>query len=382
MRKTLKQTIVFSLIVFIFLACANKNKTLEVNYLKEGVIHKDTIPLDFIDENGKISTPYIDTVRFCILDSISYPDMNSDNMTPHTTTVQLNFSKSIKSYSTEYYSAYTTYNIIKAIEYYNEIFDNKIDFDFEREYRTIDVCFGDFPGITHPNFYIFEKNSNPSPSLFFHEIGHRAFWYIQDEGGLGIKFRGLSIIHMGLLEYFTVSLNNSPIVGEDCLPDKLIRNASLLYKYPLDDSLKLRRTLELIAESYPIEMQNPQSNVSKNIKSSYATYDSDVLDNVYENHRGGMVLTSTLWRIRQKIGQKRTDKLVAQTILELNNYMSNRSTFYKQDNNTTPLPNEIEWYDVFYGLIQKDKELNQGSNISVIVHEFERTGYPTQYIII
>jgi hypothetical protein len=376
MKKTLKQTIVFSLIVFIFLACANKNKTLEVNYLKEGVIHKDTIPLDFIDENGKISTPYIDTVRFCILDSISYPDMNSDNMTPHTTTVQLNFSKSIKPYSPEYYSAYTTYNIIKAIEYYNEIFDNKIDFDFEREYRTIDVCFGDFPGITHPNFYIFEKNSNPSPSLFFHEIGHRAFWYIQDEGGLGIKFRGLSIIHMGLLEYFTVSLNNSPIVGEDCLPDKLIRNASLLYKYPLDDSLKLRRTLELIEESYPIEMQNPQSNVSKNIKASYATYDSDVLDNVYENHRGGMVLTSTLWRIRQKIGQKKTDKLVAQTILELNNYMGNRSAFYKRDNNTTPLPNEIEWYDVFYGLIQKDNEFNQGSNISIIVHEFERTGYP------
>jgi carbonic anhydrase len=126
-------------------------------------------------------------------------------------------------------------------------------------------------------------------------------------------------------------------------------------------------------------MQNPQSNVSKNIKASYATYDSDVLDNVYENHRGGMILTSTLWRIRQKIGQKKTDSLVAQTILELNNFMNDRNKFYKQDC-STPLPYEIEWYDVFWGLIQKDKELNQGDNVSVIIHEFEETGYPAQDI--
>jgi hypothetical protein len=59
--------------------------------------------------------------------------------------------------------------------------------------------------------------------------------------------------------------------------------------------------------------------------------------------------------------------------------MNDRNKFYKQDC-STPLPNEIEWYDVFWGLIQKDKELNQGDNVSVIIHEFEETGYPTQDI--
>jgi len=38
------------------------------------------------------------------------------------------------------------------------------------------------------------------------------------------------------------------------------------------------------------------------------------------------------------------------------------------------------WYDVFYGLIQKDKKLFEGKDIQVIKNEFARTGYPIEII--
>jgi hypothetical protein len=86
-----------------------------------------------------------------------------------------------------------------------------------------------------------------------------------------------------------------------------------------------------------------------------------------------MILTSTLWRIRQQIGQEKTDKLVAQTILNLNEYFAKRSEFYQSDDVNS---NRIDWCDVFYGLIQKDKELFSGKDIEIIKKEFARTGYP------
>lgn len=369
--------VLFISVLFFISSCStnNQTQTLEVHYLKEGVLHNEAISLNFISPDGKFSSPYIDTLRFCRLDSISFINNHPDHLEQHTTPVALDFSKKIEPYSPEYYSAYTVYYTSKAIEYYNRLFENKIDFDFEPEYRTVEVCIGDFPGVTTPKFYIYEENSNPSPSICFHEVGHRAFWYIEDSDGLGVQFKGLSVVHMGLLEYFTVSLNDSPMVGEDCLPARLVRDASRLYKYPLEDSLNIRHFLELMAASYPIEMQNPESNTAKYLSACYATYNDNILDNVYDNHRGGMVLASTLWRIRQTIGQEKMDKLVAQTTMNLNQYMDKRSDFYDKEK-IESLRSRIDWCDVFYGLIQQDKNLFGGENATIITKEFERTGYP------
>jgi len=373
--KTKNLLLCLTISLLFIIGCTSNSRNLEVHYLKEGKICSEKIPLDFI-KNGQISSPYIDTLNCSYLDSLSFPDMNPDHYETHTTPIALNFSKKIELYSPEYYCAYSVYNIIKVIENYNRLFDNKIDFNSQKDYKTIDITLGDGALFTSPNTYIFEKNSNPSPAVFAHEIGHRAFWYLQDS--LKIKFKGLSVIHIGLLEYFTVSFNNSPIVGEDFLPVKTIRDASKLYKYPLDSTFTLRNLFRLLEESYPAEIKNPQSNVSKYLAACYAYYTNDELDNIYSNHMGGMVLTSTLWRIREQIGQEKTDKLVAQTILNLNTFLDKRAEFYQSSE--TPWKDKIGWYDVFYGLIQKDKELFEGKDIQVITNEFARTGYPIEII--
>ncbi|MFT3739241.1 MAG: hypothetical protein QM786_10825 [Breznakibacter sp.] len=359
-----------TMLVLTLTSCQVQRKSISVEYLNDG-IYNQNIPGDII-KNKKIHSPYIDDIQFAILDSISFVDKNPNRMQMHTTPVQLNFNKNIKKYSGEYYSIYTVYNIDRAINYYNKIFDNKIDFNSQEDYKNISVLYGDIPLLTSPKEFIIEPGTNPSPSLFYHETGHRAFWYLQDD--LNIKFGGLTYIHMGLLEYFTVSLNNSPIVGEGFLPENLIRDASKLCTYPPADSLYIGTFFDKLKEAYADRLDNRQSNISKYYYLSTSKYQK-YFDTVLDNHRAGLIITSTLWRIRQKLGQDKTDKLVAQTILGLNSYFDKRNEFYLTDKDEE-LPSKIEWYDLYYGLIDTDKTLNNGENITLLEKEFKTTGFP------
>ena len=360
-------------VIILMIGCTKQHK-LETYYLKEGQIINELIDIEDYVKINTIKNQYIDTVTFGQLDSISYKDNNPNKSTRFQTPITLDFEKPIKKHSPEYYSLFVSHHITKAIDYYNGLFKGKIDFNSQENYKAIEIVFGDVSLFTNPKNYIIHKNSNPSPSLFYHEIGHRAFWLLEDK--LGIEFHGLSIIHMGLLEYFTVSLNNSFLVGEDVFPVKIIRDASSIYKYPLDRSYKLDYTFNLLKDSYPKEMLNPNSNVARYYNASM-TYYEKILSKKVDNHRGGMVLTSTLWRIRQQLGQEKTDELIAETILSLNNYKNMRFKFYQSKDD---LVEKIWWYDLYYGLIDKDHELNNGVNREIITKEFKRTGYPVEKV--
>ena len=369
-------TVIFITLFFIFFtSCSNKNNTLEIHYLKEGKLCSEIIPVNVLNDKGLISTAYIDSITFARFDSIVYEDGNPDKSHLFSTPVKLDFTKKIEPYSPEYYSIYTAYYVNKAINYYNTLFNGKIDFNSQAEYKSLKALFADIPLFTTPKEFYFEQGSNPSPSLFYHEVGHRAFWYIEDE--LGVKFKGLSLIHMGLLEYFTVSLNNSSIVGEDVLPPLLLRNAAFIYNYPPMDSLNLGNTLKLMAESYPEQMKDTTSIIYKIYKVENEFY-KDYF-HIIDNHRGGMILTSTLWRIRESLGQTVTDMLVAESILSLNNSMDRRNDFYTPDSGEV-VPQKIEWYDLYYTLLEKDKEINKGAGYNSIYNEFQKTGYPVEKV--
>lgn len=357
-------------------ACNKKGITVDVTYLKEGALCTQTIPCDFIDANGKIVSQYIDSVRFSYLDSIAFADNDPDRLRVYSTPAPLDFGKRIQPFSPEYYMVYTVSNVLKAIDYYNRLFDNRIDFNSDEYYKTVEVTIGDAPYLTSPRTFIFEAGSNPSPSLFFHEVGHRAFWYLED--GLGIRFKGLTYVHMGLLEYFTVSLNDSPLVGEDFLPAKAMRNAAWEYRYPPHDSLMITSTLEACAASYPDKLQDPESSISRFLRVN-GMNEPEKLHGIIDNHRGGMIVTAALWRIREQLGQDVTDRLVARTILDLNKYLDMRKSFYHALENER-MRDRIEWYDLYFGLIQKDRELNGGKGLDVVKKEFARTGFPVDRV--
>ena len=362
------------LILLVFLpGCRRKQVELTVAYLQEGKLQQMAIPLDGIKSKTELSSPYVRQIACSILDSTAYVDNDPDEQVIYSTPTAVDFTKRIRPHSVEYYAIYTVYCIDRVIDYYNSLFDGRIDFNAQQEYRDIGITLGDVPYLTTPDSYIFEKGANPSPSLFYHEIGHRAFWYL--EGEMGIRFGGLSYVHMGLLEYFTVSLNDSPVVGEDALPHKMIRSAAWIYSYPPADSLSLEYTMNALKDSYPEQMKDPESNVSNYYHASMSAY-RDYMG-VIDNHRGGMIVTSTLWRIREQLGRERTDRLVAGTILRLNGFMDQRPSFYPADEKVS---RRIEWYDLYYGLISMNREWYGGSDEAAFSREFRKTGFPVDKI--
>lgn len=362
--------------LILFASCTNENK-LELSYIKEGNIFKEKIVIDnYIDEENRIRTGYIDSLTFSIVDSILFKENNPDKMKDYSTTVKLNFDEVITQYSPEYYAIATAHYTTKAIDYYNSLFLGKIDFNKKAEYRNITAQFGDMVMLTNPKRFLFEKESVLSPSVFYHEVGHRAFWYLDDF--YGVNFGGLTYIHMGLLEYFTVSLNDSPVVGECLLPSKLVRDVSLSYRYPFADSLKLDYSFQLLKESYSETLKDSTKNMSKYIRLSEEVY-GEHLSSIYDNHRTALVITSTLWRIREKLGQEHTDRLLAQTILDLNKYQNRREIFYTAEKEEI-LSKRIEWYDLFFGLLQKEQELFEGDNVEIIRNEFKTTGFSVEKI--
>ncbi|HNX98804.1 MAG TPA: hypothetical protein PKK12_14100, partial [Candidatus Aminicenantes bacterium] len=317
---------------------------------------------------------YIDAVHFGVLASLSFTDNNPNKIILNQRPGRLDFRKAIEKGSPEYHSLLTCHYITRAIKYYDGLFGGRIDFNSQAGYKTIEVVFGEASLLSSPKKYIEEKGVVVSPSLFYHEIGHRAFWLLEDD--LKIKFRGLSVIHMGLLEYFTVSLNDSPLVGEGFLPAKLLRDASHFFRYPPNETYNLDHTFRLLRDSYPQAILDPDSFIARYYQASLSHY-GDKLGSRVDNHRGGMVLTSTLWRIRQRLGREKTDRLVAGTILDLNRYLGRRVSFYGVDEAHA---DQVWWYEVFYGLIDKDRQWNDGANRDVIKGEFARTGYPVERV--
>jgi len=301
--------------IVLTIGCAKQNEFLKISYVKGGQTFTDKIDINkFIIDDENIQTDYIKQMSFELIDSVNFIDNNPDKISFCSTPVELDFTKPVNEYTPEYYSIATAYYTNKCVRYYNLVFDNKIMFQKYNKYRAIKVLQGNYALFSRPNQYILEEKQLFSPSIFYHEIGHVAFWLL--EGDLGIKFKGLSPLHVGLMEYFTVSLYDYPLVGELVLK-KAIRDASVIYTYPQPDSMRLRRTFALIKESFPLEMLDTNTVVAQYYNLSLQKYDK-ILDKAVDNHRGGFLYTSTLWRIREQLGQEKTDKLVAQTILNLN----------------------------------------------------------------
>lgn len=374
----MKNKLAIALFVLPLLSSCCLQKELTVNYIKDGNILQEKIPTgQYIVNDSSIRTPYTASFLFYKQDSISFENGNSDRLIIHKTPIKLDFSKRIKRNSAEYYTIATAYYTDKVLSYYSDLFKGKLTFN-EAEYSNIDVVFGDMGLLSTPKRYVFEKGQPLSPSIFYHEVGHRAFWMIEDS--LRIKFKGLSYIHVGLMEYFTVSLHNSPLIGEGVLLGKLMRNASLAYSYPHHDSLCIGNSVLLLKETYSKQLQDSTLSITKYYKLLEKEITGDI-GKIVDNHKGSMLITSMLWRIRQQIGQANADKLVVASTLALNDAIRQRNVFYKAAPNET-MKDRVQWYDLLWSLLQKDKELYGGANQQLIVNEFKQTSYPVEKVAI
>ncbi len=376
MRSIMKMRELSILLIVFFCSC-KKQEAIEVDYVKGGQVYKQKIVLGkLLNDSNEINTDFIRKMSFEKVKSVYLKDNNPDKVRFRTDPLSLDFTKQIVKYSPEYYTLTTAYYVDEAIAYYNHVFDNKIDFKTQDDYRNIKVLLADYALFTHPNQYILKEKQAFSPSIFYHEVGHIAFWTLEED--LKIKFKGLSPMHVGLLEYFTVSLYDYPIVGETVFPEPLLRHADHYHVYPQPDSMKLRRTIELLKESYQEEIADTTTFMSMYYNLSMKQAEK-YLDVIVGNHRGGMLYTSTLWRIREQLGKEKTDKLVAQTILALNGYLEQRPAFYSATEGEK-LKDKLMWYDLYYGLIQKDKELYGGKNQSIVEKEFRASNFPVERI--
>ncbi|MDA9563277.1 hypothetical protein N9R81_01220, partial [Flavobacteriales bacterium] len=81
--------------------------------------------------------------------------------------------------------------------------------------------------------------------------------------------------------------------------------------------------------------------------------------------------------LRSKIGTTETDKLVANSILNLAKLKENRSIYWDREEKSGK---QVEWYDLVYSLVQIDKILFNGVNEKVICQTFKDSGYEVGWI--
>jgi hypothetical protein len=305
---------------------------------KDGAIVEKPIFVDFVTDSGQINNTYIRSLSVFRFDSMVFHDDNPDRPEMMGSPIQLHFrhqddSLLISRYSPEYYAIFVAYHTIRALQYFDTLFAGYLKFENQSKYKDIKVFLGRYANST-PNEYVLTPGMVPSPTLVYHEIGHRAFWLLEDTLRIGPPGE---ILHMGLLEYFTVSLANHPVVLEGLVPGFLVRDASKDIKYPNDIV-----TYEDFWPQY-YEAYKDSFVVAPAYKKLYevnlkrmAAWDSiykvpHVARNVIEAHKSGMIITHPLWQLRSKIGQTKCDKLVKTAIVLIPSLLPKRAEYLREE---------------------------------------------------
>ena len=343
-------------------------------------IVEEPITVDFLSNRGEIQNKQIRSLTVFIFDSLTFRDGNPDKPEMIGSPLELHFvsrddSLLIHPYSPEYYALFVAYHTIRSLRYFEQLFPRYLDFQKQLRYADIKIFLGRYANST-PNEYVFTLGSRPSPSVVYHEIGHRAFWLLQDTLRLGPPG---DILHMGLLEYFTVSLDNYPVVLQGLVPSFLMRDASQNLRYP-DDVISYATFWPLYYQAYkdsfdvaPAYKMLYDVNVRR-MASWDSTYKvANVARNVIEAHKSGMIITHPLWEIRSQVGQSDCDQLVSRAMLLIPSLLSKRNIYLAKTVNNTA--GYAQWFDLIHALIVIDRELYRGIHHELIKNAFAKSGF-------
>ncbi len=189
---------------------------------------------------------------------------------------------------------------------------------------------------------------------------------------------------MGLLEYFTASQADYPVVLEGLVPKVLQRDVSKsatyqggiinypefwnLYHEAYRDSFDVAPAYKLL---YDVNVQQ------------MARWDSmykgqNIAKNVIEAHRSGLVIAHPLWELRCRIGQTKCDKLVKTAMLMIPSSLERRAEYLEK---SADAPQGIaRWYDFLYAINAADRNLFSGAHRSMIEDEFKANGFDVNLI--
>lgn len=338
------------------------------------------IRVDFLSPTDSIRHKYIRSFVAFRFDSISFLNNDPDRQQMHGSPITLRFqhrhdSLLVDPFSPEYYAIFIAFHTIQAIEYFDSLFAGYIDLQRQAKYSEIELYLGRY-GNSSPKQYVFTPGSRPSPTIVYHEVGHRVFWQLEDTLHIGSPG---DILHMGLLEYFTVSLANHPVVLEGLVPKPLQRDASHEARYP-DDILYYPDFWALYHQAYkdsfavaPAYRVLYEINLRRMVSWDSIYKQSNVARNVVEAHKSGMLITHPLWEIRSRLGQARCDELVKTAMLLIPSVLGQRSDYLDKSMN---VPQGIaQWYDLVYALIIADERLFGGAHRQLIKQAFGNAGF-------
>ena len=338
------------------------------------------VSVTFVSGEGVIRNKYINSITVCRFDSIVYHDNNPDRSeiagTPYPTHIQRSGdSLLIAPFSPEYYMMFIGWHSTRALEYYDSLFHGLLDFPGQSGFSDIRILFGHYNN-SSPATYVFSQGVHLSPTLVYHEIGHRAFWQLQDTLHIGPVG---SYVHMGLLEYFTVSLADYPVVLEGLVPAFQVRDASKPDRYP-DGFLNYADLMTQYYAAYKDSFE-----VGPAYKRQYEVemhrirmWDStmktqDAARKIIEAHKSGMMITHPLWELRSRIGRDSCDALVVAAMKAYPSLIAQRREYLAGD--VKPRSDGMEWYDLVNALRVVDRRLYNGSHVDMITSLFTESGF-------
>lgn len=189
MRK-IKTKLIITVILFLFYSCStNIKKEYKTLFHGNGKLIEKNIDITSFLTNGQLKNEYFNSINVYRLNSVSFENDNPDKTVFKGTKVILNFDVNpivFPNNQPEYYALLTIYHATLCINYYNKLFNNKLDFNSQNNYKDVDIYLGNASFLSDPKDFIFVPNTKPSPTLVYHEIGHRAFWLLEDSMNINI----------------------------------------------------------------------------------------------------------------------------------------------------------------------------------------------------
>ena len=343
---------------------------------QNGQLRLDSIEVHFINGPGQIHHPYIDSLHVFKLDSVSFEAHVPEFQKLHGTPVHLKWNRQgnkllLEPHSAEFYAVFAIHHTLHAIAYYEKHFGDILDFRKKRKYRELELYLGDYINCNAKQ-YIVNPRQRVSPTTIYHEVGHRAFCQIDDTLAIGNVF---SMLHNGLMEYFTATIAGHPVIGEGMLHRPLLRDASQKVNYP-QDKYYYQDFLEDLEKMISDTMECHEA-----LQEYYALNKKRAdrcTTRILMTHQTGMLITHPLWELRQQTGAPATDSLVVHAMKNMDRLLNQRRRYLKEEALQDEEP--PRWYDFLYALYWSDQQLYQGKYLKRIAQAFHKAGDRTELV--